>query len=436
MTTLWFLQIEHAALWKHGTERYHAESGHAMIFLVAAFAYTLHLISLPPGWSFVLHDFSQQASTAPSSEAIARNGTVAVLLARTSDRQALARRLLIVRANGTRTVLQPQSIETASAFRRFINPSDCMADVNSCPYFERVTLAPDGTPFVTFAYFFSGAYSGIMRAGFLWNGQWHQVPQGKPFAGVGKPYEPGNVSIAAADGATRFAFVGDYFDGFPQEDLDRAIEDRYYMADVSGASYDNLNVALGLGNATAMRGAFVAGFDADLKIAPSKNSDAVAVVWRCLFNEVANAHRCPRSTLGPGIAYGIDSQGEAVGDNEPSVPSGGTLELHSPGFPVLWRSGRELALSEDRGAAYAISDDGVIVGTFSTAAIPRSPLSGFVASAREGKPRARALDGLVQNLAGWHVEAALGVADDGQILVFVNSMHQKRALAVLTPQTT
>jgi hypothetical protein len=309
-----------------------------------------------------------------------------------------------------------------------------MADVNSCPYFKRVALAPDGTPLVTLAYNFSGAYSGEKRAGFLWNGRWHVVPSGKPFSGVGKPDAPDSVSISAADGAMRFAFVGDYSDRFPDEDLDRASQDRYYMADVSGVSYDSLNVTLGIGNVTAMRGSFVVGFDADLKLVPSKRHDTVGVVWRCDFNGLANSRTCKRSTLGPGIAYGIDSHGEAVGDNEPSVPSSGTLELHSAGFPVLWRSGNTVVLSQEiNGAAYAISESGIIVGALTGGPTPNALLSGFVASARETKPLAHPLDSLVQNGEGWHVAAGLGVADDGRILAFVTSKDRRRELAVLVP---
>ncbi len=135
------------------------------------------------------------------------------------------------------------------------------------------------------------------------------------FTGVGKPEDPDNVSISAADGAMRFAFVGDYRDSFPQEDLDLASQDRFYMADVSGVRYDSVNVALGIGNATAISGAFIAGFDGDVKLVRSRYHDLVAIVWHCAFNERANGRTCARSALGPGIAYGINSYGVAVGDN-------------------------------------------------------------------------------------------------------------------------
>ncbi len=259
------------------------------------------------------------------------------------------------------------------------------------------------------------------------------MPPGDTFAGMGKPGEPDNVSIPAAGSAISFAFVGDYGDRFPDEDLDLARENPYFMADISGLRHGGLNIALGVGDATAMRGSFVAGFDAGLKLVRSRY-DTVAAVWRCVPNELVKRRACKRSTLGPGIAYGIDSHGEAVGDDEPSAPDVGALELHSPGFPVLWRLGDTIPFSEGiRGAAYAISESGVIVGTFSAGPTRNALLSGFVASAGDRKPRAQALDDLVRNIGGRHIEAGLGVADDGRILAFVTEKDQKRELAVLLP---
>lgn len=162
-----------------------AAAPRVMIFLIAASLYALHTISLPSGWSLVTPTSGSEVSTRPASAAIARNGAVAVLLTRTGKAEGEARRLLIVRANGTRLILQPRSLDIANAFRRFIKPSDCMADVNSCPYFERVTLAPDGTPFVTLASDLRGAYSGSMRTGFVWNARWHGCRPARRLRGWG-----------------------------------------------------------------------------------------------------------------------------------------------------------------------------------------------------------------------------------------------------------
>lgn len=199
-------------------------------------------------------DRSTGTPSLPVSATLGRNGTVAVLLARTGSDLHVSRRLLIVRANGTSVILRSESPEATNAFRRFLEPSACMTESRDCPSFENVALARDGTPFVTLRYALSGAYSGVSKAALVWNGAWHVVPLGKPFSGVGKPDDPDNVSIAAADTPTSFAFIGDFYDRFPDEDLDLASRDRYYMANVSGVEYGSLTAALGIGDATAMRG--------------------------------------------------------------------------------------------------------------------------------------------------------------------------------------
>lgn len=81
--------------------------------------------------------------------------------------------------------------------------------------------------------------------------------------------------------------------------------------------------------------------------------------------------------LGAGVAYGVDVLGDVIGQ------------------PVLWRNGAVLQLSNDSGSAYAIDNDGIIVGA--------TIIGGFVADARDARPRAIQLDPLVVNLHGRHV---------------------------------
>jgi|GEM_PF-6762892 len=349
---------------------------------------------------------------------MARNGAVAALIERADH--SVSRRLLVVRANGTSTILQFKSPETTQAFQRF-GPIVCSTE-SLCPDFENVALARDGTPFVTLYLQFSGAYSGVSRKAFVWNGAWHVVPVGEPpFKGAGKPYDPDNVAIAAADTATNVAFVGDFADTFPGEDLGLAAADPHWMADVSGVELRSRNIVLGEGDATAMRGAFVAGFVGGLKIIRDPSIPAIAIRWHCpLIGPVSDRH-CTRSAEpGFGVAYGVDSQGNVVGDNEP--------KLGTAGFPTLWRDGKALQLSEIHGSAYAISEDGTIVGV--------SDKGGFVANAHDAKPRARPLDELIPSRDGRHVETPFATADDGRILAFVVRKGGNRELAVLVPLRT
>jgi len=390
-----------------------------MTFLIAALTYALHPVRLPTGWSVAIPPYRSVANETrpPFVATMARNGTVAVLLVRARDALDVPRRLLVVRANGTSTILRSESPETTHAFQRF-GPIVCSTD-SLCPYFENVALARDGTPFVTLGFQFSGAYSGVSRAAFVWNGAWHVVPREKPpFKGAGKPYDSGNVSIAAADTAANVAFVGDFANAFPAEDVSLALADRHWMADVSGVEYGADNIALGEGDATAMRGEFVAGFDGGLKIVRDPSIPTVAITWHCSRRGSVPGDSCTRSAEpGFGVAYGVDSRGNAVGDNEPA--------LGSAGSPILWRDGKALQLSAGHGFAYAISEDGTIVGV--------SDSRGFVANAHDTEPRARPLDELIQNRGTRRVQTALGIADDGRILAFVVCEDGKHELAVLVP---
>ncbi len=388
--------------------------------------YALHIIQLPAGWSPAISDRSSGIPSRPISAIIGRNGAVAVLIAPTGTDSHMPRRLLIVRANGTSTILRSSAVVAAFPFRHIPKASDCLTDGRDCPFFKNVVFARDGTPFVTLAYFFSGAYSGIDESAFAWNGAWHIAPRGKAFSGVGKPDDPDNVAIAAAETATTFAFVGNYYDMFPNEDLDLAARDRYYMADVSGAEYDGRNIALGLGDATAMRGAYVAGFDAGLKLVAGVDPrPTTAVAWRCVLSVAASGHPCARYELGPGVAYGIDSRGDAVGDDGPFLRGQGDVSSYT-GSPVLWRRQKPLRLWSGHGCAYAISEAGTIVGV--------SEAGGFIADAHDARPRARSLDELVPTRGNRHVQAAFGIADDESILALVAGEGGRHDLAVLVPQ--
>jgi len=148
---------------------------------------------------------------------------------------------------------------------------------------------------------------------------------------------------------------------------------------------------------------------------------------------MADGRGCARSELGAGIAYAVDSRGEAVGDDEPYVPAAGVSPLHSGGSPMLWHGGQGVRLSTDRGSAYAISQRGVIVGTLSSGPFATSPLNGFVAYADNSQAGATPLDRLVVNLGKFHVLAGLGITNDGRILCLVNGDAATRQLAELVP---
>lgn len=393
--------------------------------LIAAMAYALHLISLPAGWS--RPQYSDRVFTRLSDVTIGENGSVAVVLAKMPS-QDPPQRVWIVRADGSTTFLRAFGALETQPFRRHLDPEDCLRDTRSCPYFANIVLARDGTPFVTVEQPFSGAYSGALEAALVWNGSWHVVPGGKPFDHVGDPYTPTNVSIAAADTPLDFAFNGDFADGFG---LNTDIHRPGYFRDIAAADYSSQTIQLGLGTVTAIRGSYVAGVDAGLGLEGHASYDTTALLWRCIQSAAA-VRPCARTELGPGIAYGVDSRGEVVGDDEAWFSEG-----RSGGNPVLWRDGRRIRLSDEYGSAYAIAENGTIVGTFGLETYIVGRTSGFIADAHALHPHALSLDPLVRNLGSRHVLAALGVADDGRILAIVvgrGDRYNQGKLAILAPQ--
>ncbi|HEX3458183.1 MAG TPA: hypothetical protein VHR97_09550, partial [Candidatus Baltobacteraceae bacterium] len=248
--------------------------------IVIALAYAVHLISIPADWSPATPRVS--ISGPPRYAAVASGGSIAVLLKPATSLSGNATRLLVIRANGTRVMLQVQVPAIIERFGEHGKGSTCRAGNDDCPHFENVTLARDGTPFVTVAYVNGGAYPGVRRLAFVWNGQWHAIPKGSAVPAIGRPNAPDNFSIAAADSVERFAYVADFADGFPSEDLVLAARERSYMADVSGMQYSSRVARLGLGNAAAMRGQFLAGFEAGMKLVRG-DPHSVAIRWHCDF---------------------------------------------------------------------------------------------------------------------------------------------------------
>ncbi len=400
-----------------------------MLVLVAIVTYMLHLVALPLGW--VQTNSTAGLTVSPRTNvAIARDGTIAVLLATPSNNDGGGSgALLVVHPSGRSVMLRSTSIDGPPQFLRKFAPPIRGHDRDI--WFTNVAVADDGTPFVTAYYGFSGAVGGDVYGAFVWNGAWHYVPSVNPFAGLGLPSEPRNVSIAAAESIEDFAYMGNHSDTYPGEDLNIAARDPKLL-DLSAVSFDSRRIGLGLGTATAMRGSFVAGFDAGRGLVANAAADPpAAVLWRCSGSRRSSASRCKRSNLWTGAAYGVDSSGEAVGSAFPNIQESSCNP--SAGPAMLWRDGKAVELTVGAGAAYAISERGTIVGTMGDTCRPRFE-RGFVADARASMPRARPLDDLVTNLAGRNVVAAFGIDDDGRILCFVAGAQRKRYLALLVPR--
>ncbi len=381
--------------------------------MILALIYVAHLIAFPAALSTPRWPDSYAGTSRPTYATMGENGAVAIIVDR-RDKQNV-NYVFVVRSDGTTTVLGSDSVP-ADELRRLPRPMPCRRD--GCT-FDNVALAYDGTPFVTLEHYFGGAHLGFDEAAFVWNGSWHVVLEGVPFENRRGYAAPDNLSIGAADTPSSFAINGDFAGEQPG----------FQLPPVAAARLSGGIASLGDGIALAMRGAYVAG----VRVNPADSSRGPAAIrWRCDPNA---GTPCVLNNLGPGIPYAVDSHGEVVGSDGSRMPPPATA-FDDAGEPVLWRAGKALVLSTRFGAAYAISESGTIVGTAEPSCGDRcrGPMRGFIADARDERPRARLLDPLVQNLGRRHLIAAFGVADDGRILALVGRDRENAKLAILVPQ--
>jgi hypothetical protein len=370
-----------------------------------AFAlYAVSSISLPPGTNVDLAWTTQEGiatGAPPANIALSPRGSVAVVLSNDAPREgALVSRILVVRRDGTRVILnRPDDSMLAQSFGVYgIGPSGEHAFPDA--RFTGVTMADDGTPAATVEYQFSGAYSGIESANYLWNGaRWRSaLPSGK------LPVATTNFSSIAVDTPTRYACNGDYDDTVAL--LDEAENDPHYQENEALLVDGSRTLALGYGAVTAMRGTFVVGYFAGMKHVLMNQSvpplPPEALEWTA----------GKRLTLGPGIAYGVNARGDAVGDDG-----------HGQA-PMLWHNARALRLSDAPGTAYGIGADGTIVGRVGDDA--------FLARGDDSTRKLVRIDSLLRD-SGWHIAAAYAIASSGRILATGRHRGGPMTLLVLDP---
>jgi len=316
--------------------------------------------------------------------ALSRRGSLAVIFRDHGGDPEGKSKLLVVRADGTRVVLD---LPAASQLRQALSiyAYDCKASMGRCPapYFGDVRLAADGTPYVTAAYFYDGMYMGYDEAAFKWNGQMWRNPLPEHFA------TPHDIEVVGAENG-RFVFNRTYASERPFGPFCAAHDGRAALT-VNGVQED-----LGPGTATGLRGGYISGFSLE----PDSCQDAfdrssppaqrlAALQWN---------HGHPRK-LGPGIARAVSASGDEVGSDSP-VPN-------EFGHPTLWHADRTITLGAGRGTANAVADDGTIVGTMDDRA--------FIIRGGDSERRLTFLDDLVSDKA-WHFLTALGIADRGRLL--------------------
>jgi hypothetical protein len=326
---------------------------------------------------------------APPTADLAANGTAAfVEHPPYSPDQCGDDLLTVIRANGSRIEIPRPSADAAQSVMRILG---------SMPHIERVRLAADGTPYITLVAGFSGAYSGLERGLFVWNGRgWQGKSPALPHTDRAWPNNDG---IGAVDLPARFTVNADFMNAFGP-DSDRLGSDPAYWAPQTGLVSSGRTIPLGDGTSLAVRGRFAAGYRSSYQDAfPPR-----ALRW----------DGRARVDLGPGIAFGIDADGDAVGQSRTSWKA-------AP-HPVLWHGGRTIRLTDAIGSAYAIRD-GTIVGVAAG--------RGFIVRRDDPRRRVRALDALVG--AGWAIDGAYAIAANGRILATGRRHGGPKTLLVLDP---
>jgi hypothetical protein len=268
-------------------------------------------------------------------------------------------------------------------------------------------LADDGTPFITLA---EGA--GSTREWewvYSWNGSaWRKYDIELPSRYGG----PSNRSIGAVEAPDRFAVVGDYRDvtGFDYSAHDK--DPTYYM-DEAGIVNGDSTTSLGLGDVLSMRGRFSAGYVAPYGWCINMGAPT-AVLWK----------GTKKSTLGPGIGFGVDANGDVVGDDRTlgNRSFGGEIDVDctDDARPTLWRQERTIHVSEERGSALAIRN-GLIVGTAGVTRFcckdGRDGFAGgraFAAHADDVRHSFQYLDDITRG--DWTITSAFAIASSGRIL--------------------
>ncbi len=372
--------------------------------MTAPLAYSLREVAPPQGAGILGLTLATGSSSyaRPTTFALGAGGSVAAIVgplpASFAGTSFEGTSVLIVRNDGSRTVL---------TFPRHATYDSCAApgatSSNSQPTarLDAVAVARDGTPFVSISCVSSGAYLHIFRSAALWNGDgWHDTTADLV------PLHPTNRSVGAADTPINAAYNGDY--GYTFANLDEAQSTAHYQEQETGYTRAGRGFSLGYGVATAMRGQFVAGYSDGVNWTTPGLLPTIALEWTDGL----------RSELGPGVAYAVNGSGTVAGDDETKYGA-------SDGHPVMWTAGNTVRLSASHGAAYAIADDGTLVG-----AVDRG---GFVIAGGDATRRLRYLDDMVPH--AWHISGAYGIAANGRILAVGNHHSGADELLLLDPIT-
>lgn len=366
---------------------------------VGAALYALSVVSLPAGSHVVLPATGYQALWSPESYrrpttvSIADDGTIGAVVERDG------KQYVWITSHGRTNVLSAPGDALLSPF--FFAATPGARGERTYPNAAIQNLVVSGTDtYISVGSSFTGGYSGYEEHTFSWNGAtWIDASPPSYLSGTR------NTWIAAASGTTT-TLVADFADVPAGENESEPNnphfhEDRILRHSRSGTDF------VGGGIATACAGNLIVGYDAGYRstgYAPNDPIRTSAILWDSKV----------RSSLGPGIAWAVNRQGDVVGDDRESV--------RGKGHPTLWRRrGKAERLVSAFGSAFGINDAGTIVGVIDGKA--------YVAGVRT-KRRPQLLDDIVTPRR-WRIVAAYGIANDGTILALATKGKGPTTLVTL-----
>lgn len=363
--------------------------------MLAALLYTVQLLSLPPNDVVVTGPTPTQALMEPvlfrrpSTIALSSSGIAAFVVGK-SEGHAADNMEHIVIDDAKMHVLPLPGVGALAPF--FLSPR--AANLISV---RNLVISRKGKPVVGLSMDISGAYGATQEASFTRVGsRW--IPALRDSSGA----MPKNVWVAAADSRGGLGYVGDYLDLDPAS-LVNARGDNLF--NVAMTRIAQRAMVLGSGIITGMSGNRTVGYD-DGYVPGSNGSTPVrAIKWTGYY----------RSVLGTGIAWSVNAQGDVVGDNRKT--------LKSVGVPMLWHNDKPIRLSDAEGTAFAVADDGTIVGDVKSRA--------FLIRPNDASHRLIFLDDLVAG--GWNITAAYYVASNGDILALASKRRTLSRLVLLRP---
>jgi len=342
--------------------------------------------SVPPPETQLQHLWEPSSFNRPSALTVNKRGDVALLLRKTEF--AVGETVLEIGRDGRGMLVDRPSDHIIHSAAQFFS---YLAGANGQPTYpyakvQNFVQSSDGTAFMTVSAQFSGGYSGDSEATFEYD-----KTSWRPLSVASSSIGNKNNWIAAADGRRNLALVLNSLIE-PPSNVNPDAHQPQFNNNVICRFVNGRALPLGSGIATAIVGDYVAGYNISYGLLGDQPREkATTIALEYIGKRKIN--------LGSGIAWSVNSSNVVVGDDRH------TIDGH--GRPTLWAHGREISLSSTPGSAYAISDDGTVVGDVATGA--------FISRFRDNRVKTILLDRLLADRS-WHVIHAYGLSSNRSIV--------------------